>query len=105
MPIMAAACAELTAHRFSIVKCERRGGLASLVIKSRSPFKVRAWLYFRIHQSFGPLLTSERVFWMYSVMDTNGAEFCRPGRLQDLNDKAAAGAVINDFVATCKSLA
>jgi hypothetical protein len=100
MPILARGSVKLREKGFTIVKLERRAALASLVVRCRS---VTAWLYFQVHRSFGPLLSSERVFWMYSVQNPDHPSDGKAGRMPDLTDNAAAAAIVDSFVALCTS--
>lgn len=88
----------LRGNGFAIVKLERRAGLASLVVRSRS---VSAWLYFQIHRTFAPLLSSERVFWLYAVGEERHSTDGKPGRMQDLNNVAAIREIVDRFAARC----
>lgn len=105
MPLLSSAAAQLAQYGFLITKLEQRGGLASFVVRNRHPNNLRGWIYFQIHRSFGPLLSPERVFWMYSVMDANVPVSGRPGRLQDLSDVAALRDIIDGFVKLCRDTA
>ena len=102
MPGLSAAAAHLSNAGFSIVKLDRCAGLASLTVQRRKA-GVSAWLYFQIHRTFGPLLSSERVFWMYSVNGAYGSPAGRAGRLPDFGDAGLVKAVAVDFVLQCLS--
>lgn len=97
MPRLAEAAATLITLGFGIVKFERRGGLASLVIRNRRA-SVDGWIYVQIHRAFGPLLSSERIFWMFSVRRGNAPDQGKPGRLTDLTDREAIGAIVSEFI-------
>src|SRR5436190_15445998 len=78
MPCLARAAVALKRAGFSIVKLERRAGLASLIVRQRL-LKVDGWLYFQIHRSFGPLMSGDRIFWMFSVRSGEQPENGKPG--------------------------
>jgi hypothetical protein len=100
LPLLCEAAGILAKKQFRIVKLKCERGLASLVVKAPRPANLQGWLYFQIHRTFGPLLSSERVFWMYAVQNPNGTAG-KPGRLKDLTEGLVVGTVINDFVALC----
>lgn len=100
MPLLADAASRLVQKGFLITKLEHRDGLASLVVRNRRPNNMRGWIYFQIHRSFGPLLCSERVFWMYSVQHATPLSG-KPGRLKDFSDAAAVSGIVENFVGLC----
>jgi hypothetical protein len=67
---------------FQITNIDVWGGLASLSVRHRRA-DIDAWLRFQVHTSFGPLLTSERIFWMHAVRCGESATSAEPGRSQD----------------------
>jgi hypothetical protein len=99
--LLCEAAAGLAGKRFRIVKLACEGGLASLVVRTPRPAGIQGWIYFQIHRTFGPLLASERVFWMYAVQNPNGTAG-KPGRLKDLTDSRVVAGIIDDFVALCE---
>jgi hypothetical protein len=100
MPGFANAAARLHANRFVIVKLQHRGDLASLIVKSKKP-GVHAWIYFQIHHSFAPMVSSEPVFWMYSVHRPEQAPGGKAGRLRNLEDAAAIAIIVAEFTEMC----
>jgi hypothetical protein len=79
MPVIQQAARLLKMIGFTVVRVERLGDMASLVIQRAEP-QADAWLRFQIHRSFGPHLTGERVFWMYTVFDSRRRVAGKPGR-------------------------
>jgi hypothetical protein len=57
---------------------------------------MHGWIHFQVHRTFGPLMSSERVFWMYLV-----GEHGEPGRLHNLDDGTAVERIILNFEAAC----
>lgn len=98
MPPLAAASVTLQDHGFTIKQFQRSGALASLVVKKAG---TSGWIYFHIHETFGPLMSNERLLWMYSLEGSVKGRQGKTGRLRNLDDIAPIREIVSGFVGLC----
>jgi hypothetical protein len=104
LPTLQDAATTLVASGFQVTKLEARDALAGLSVRHRR-VEIEAWLRFQVHGTFGPLLNSKRIFWMYTLRLDGNLEDGEPGRMRDLQDLELVEAIVNRFVQRCVSAA